>query len=249
MKLLWLGTSNDAGTYLPDSQRAPQLAAAELGRLLETDVEVVARGSWPTRRLPSVVESWVERYQPDLVFLKVTAYPFCYESVPLKIERKLGWVGKPVADLGLKAANIGWLASNPAFHVARRLAQRTIGGVSPFEPEEVLERMSSCIRTIVRRENIALLVRGPRGTNDYGSSSRARRRSATRRAFVDDSLSELCSELHVTYAGRETRSEVTWKATTLGDRVHYDEKEQKLGARGVVPWLLRAWEEQQPRVC
>jgi hypothetical protein len=122
------------------------------------------RSIWPTAELPSLIESWMVKHHPDLVFMKVVSYWFCYESVPLKVERKLGRLGKPVADAGVKAADTGWLASNPLFHAGRRLAQRTIGAVSPFEPQEVLERMSAFIRQVLRSENTALLVKGPGGT-------------------------------------------------------------------------------------
>jgi len=244
MKLLWLGTSNDVDGHLPEEQRAPALMAKQLSETLGLEVDFVARTIWPTEKLPSLVESWMEKHEPDLVFLKVVPYWFCYESVPLKLQRKLGRVGGPLASAGLKAADIGWLASTPLFHAGRRLAQRTIGGATHFEPVEVAERIESCIRVILRNEDAALLVRGPRGATDYYSGERARVRSEARRKSVHQALKSLCEELHVVYMGVEAARYKGHTTSALGDRVHFDMSEQSIEVAEHAPWFIQAWEQQ-----
>src|SRR6185503_12628403 len=95
------------------------------------------------------------------------------------------------------------IAHRGAFHVARRWAQRTIGGATYFEAEQVLEVMTRCIRTIVQHEQTILIVKGSRGSRDLAASDGARRRGEERRLAVHRGLQALCSELHVDYFGTE----------------------------------------------
>ena len=129
---------------------APALAAEALGQELGTPVDVVARAIWPSPKLPSLVERWMDEEEPDLVLMRSRPYAFLYESVPLRIERALGPVGKPVARAGLKAADSPLLAHNAAFHALRTLGLRTIGGVTTYTPQEVVAVLEACVRVIIR---------------------------------------------------------------------------------------------------
>jgi len=246
MKLLWLATSNEAEGYLPEEERIPFIVKARLAELLETKVAIEVRAVWPNRRLPSLVESWMAKHEPDLVLLQPSSCSSNYASVPLMLERKLGRLGKPFANAGLKAADIGWLSSQPLFHAGRRLLQRTVGGATHFEPEEVLSRFSACARIILRSEATALLVRGPRGANDYYSTARQRRHGEARRRFVSEGLQDLCNDLHVTFDGLDSPRYEKRVGPRVGDRVHLAAPENIVAANDITQWLLKAWTQLHP---
>jgi hypothetical protein len=246
VKLLWFGTSNDGGGYLTEAHRAPHGVSRALSVALEMPVETTVRTIWPDERLPGLVEHWLADMEPDLVFIKLASYWTCYESVPLKIRRRFGWAGRPVVEAGRKVAGVGWVASSRAAQVGRELALRTIGGEAHFEPEEVVERVTTCIRTVLQNENSALVVNGPRHVNSFGRSEKARRRAEPRRRYVHRALRDLCGELHVVYLGVKNPQFETRTLATFGDRVHFDEAHQQSEVERLVPALLTAWRQQHP---
>lgn len=225
MKYLRFGSSNDGRAEVPAELRRAAIVEQRLSEALGEPVESVVRQAWPDERLPGLVARWMDEFRPDLVLLPVNSFSFNYESVPLKIERRLGPLGKPIAHLGWKAAETPAIAHRGAFHSARRLAQRTIGGATYFEPEQVLEVMAKCVRTIVQHEQAILIVKGSRGSRDFSVSDGARRRSEERRLTVHRGLQALCGELHVDYFGTDTPRYAEAGAepgSMIGDRFHYD---------------------------
>ena len=104
----------------------------------------------------------MDEEQPDMVFLRVVTYWTSYESVPLKIQRKLPWLGKPITDASLKAAATNWLASTRAFHWGRTFAHTVIGGVPALEPSETVDRTSLSVRAILPHEDGTLTTLGDR---------------------------------------------------------------------------------------
>lgn len=225
MKYLRFGSSNDGRAEVTAEERRAAIVEKRLSEALGEPVETMVRQAWPDERLPGLVARWMDEFQPDLVLLPVGSFSFNYESVPLKIERMLGPVGRPIARLGLRAAETPAIANRGAFHALRRFAQRTIGGATYFEPEQVLEVMTSCIRTIVQHEHAILIVKGSRGSRDWAVNDRSRRRSEERRVLMHRELQALCNELHVDYFGAETPRYLDPEAapgSTIGDRFHYD---------------------------
>ena len=247
MKILWFGSSNDAGNFLEPSERVPFLAARRLSEELGIDFEVETRKMWPTARMPDLVERWLKEVQPDLVVLTAVTFWVSYESVPLKIQRRLGRLSKPITAGGVRASKMGWLSSTSAFHATRKLAHRTIGGVTHFETDEVLERMSAAIRLILRDEGTALYVRGPRGGSDYHGFEKARIRSEERRQRLHQGLRSVCQDLHVVYDGNDVPLYKVHNAEHLGDRLHTTAAEQPLRVEGLLPFLIQAWDQQHAR--
>lgn len=246
MKILWLGTSNDTEGYLPKEQRRPFMVARDLADILGTEIQVESRKIWPSAILPQLVESWMEKHEPDMVLLQIANFSFAYESVPLQLERKLGVFGRPFASAGLKAADTGWLSSNRVFHAGRRLAQRTIGGATHFEPDEVVERISACIRVVLRRENTALLVRGPQGSTDYSATEKRRLRAEARRLVVNKGLRDICDELHVVCALYDVPRYEARTGERVGDGIHFQGSENVVEAAVIVPQLVKAWAQLHP---
>jgi hypothetical protein len=242
MKLLWLGTSNDRYGEMPEEARAYRVAAGVLAEAAGEAVEVILKRAWPSPELPGIVESWMKRYQPDAAWLQVNNFSFCYESVPLKIERKLGRLGKPVAGAGVKASKVPWVASNAAFRGARRAAQLTIGGVTNFEPEDVIASIGETIRVIIRHEGVVLGVRGPTNQVHYYPSRRAAERAERRRQQVHTAIRAICRELHVEYVGLDRPGYVAGKVPTLADQVHQDVEAQRLAGLTEGKALASAWQ-------
>jgi hypothetical protein len=241
MKLLWMGNSGNAFGAVPEESRSHSVAARILSEAAGEPVEVILKRAWPTPDFPSIVERWMGRYEPDAAFIHVPAYWFMYESVPLKLERKFKRVGKPLGDAGLRAAKVPWLAGTPVFRAGRKLAQLTIGGATNFEPEQVVESVSAALRVMVRSEDLALVVRGPRNAVDFSASRRRRAWGEARRQIVERSLRELCEDLHLVYYGSETSMAGIEERTQLFDGLHSDEADHiRLGeTHGAL--LAQAW--------
>ena len=242
MRLLRLGNSYDTDPNIATESNKASVADRILSGGTGESVETTIRVIWPDPGLPDLVDSWLERYQPDLVLLVVSSYWFTYVSVPLKVERMFGRFGKPLARAGLRAAATPWLAHNPAFRLARRAAIASVGGTTNFTPEQVVESMEACIRRIVARERIGLAVRGPRVAFAADGTEKTRRWAEGRRAAVDREISEFCQKLHVEYIGYSVgASPLDNPDAFQGDLVHstVDAHEEQGTREGDA--LLRAW--------
>ena len=245
MRFLLLGTSNDIDGFLPEEQRLPAILQRRLEATVGEKVTAEARNAWPSERLTERVEQWMDESEPDLVLFKTNTFAFAYESVPLKLRRKFGRVGESVANAGRRSTEIGWLASNPAYHAGRRFAMRVIGGATNFTPEEVVERMESAIRIILRREEAALVVRGPMAKPEYLVGRGGRARGNSRRDAVDQGLAKVCRDLHVSYLATDRVNELG-SAGRLGDQMHLSPAALDIDADELMPFLIEAWAELHP---
>ena len=222
------------------------MLAEEAGEPVETIVRVI----WPSPVLPDLIERWMEQYQPDFVSLKVSPYWFTFESVPLKLQRKLGPIGAPMASMGLKAADTPWLAHNAVFRAGRRLALNTIGGVTHFTPEEVIGVMDACVRRVLRHEGVVLEVRGPLAADRAGSGRAREARLEARRLAVHLAMKRMCADLHIHYTGRDGPAPVDRDAGIHGgDQLHLNaeghrRKGEEEGLAYVAAW--RAAHGQHP---
>jgi len=203
MRVLRLGNSDDLTAGIPDESRAWRIAGELLAEAAGEPVETIVKPIWPEPELPGLVGGWLDEYEPDLVFLKVTWFWYGYESVPRRLERLLGPVfGKPLAKGGLAAAGNPRLAHNRAFKLGRRAAHRVIGGDTPFNSHHVLEVMEACIRRVVAKESIGLVVKGTGSArHDEGALSGFYDRFTERRHEVEGGIERLCKQLGVVYIG------------------------------------------------
>lgn len=228
MRILGLLNSNVRGGDAKIAEQAlfPSRMRGPLSDALGETVEITARVAWPSPLLPSVAERWMHEVQPDLVVFPISSFWFLYESVPVRLERKLGFSGRCISSLSLKAAATPWLAHNAAFQSMRRTAQRTIGGSAHFEPDEVIEVATATIRTLLRQERSYLLVIGPSGGDDWATDEASAGRIAARRAHVEGALNALCRSLHIEYwdTGTMSRMRDARPRSLQGDRLHLDEE-------------------------
>lgn len=242
MRILRLGNSEDISPGLEDQQRAWYIGARELEAAIGEPVEIVVRPIFPTPDLPQLVRKWIDEAQPDLVFLKVTWYWYGYESVPRRIERLLGRAGKPIAKAGLNAAAKPGLAHNRTFRFGRRMAHRIIGGDTQVPTSQVLRVMEECIRTIIARENIALVVKGTGdGRREEEGLQGYFGRFQKRREEVEGSIERLCKELHVPYTGTR-RNQSLPSEKPSADLIHRGASAHERMGRNEAAAMLEAWQ-------
>ncbi|MEP6872146.1 MAG: hypothetical protein ABI939_09910, partial [Anaerolineaceae bacterium] len=147
MRILRLTNSSDLHAGVAPELRASSVMERVVGEATGETVESMVRAIWPTPGLPDRVGRWIESYKPDVVFLRATSFWCTYESVPLRIERRLGRLGKPVARTGLRLGDRTWLVERRSFKLARQAVVRTIGGDPHFTPEQA----SGVVAEVLRR--------------------------------------------------------------------------------------------------
>lgn len=205
LKVLWLSNSNDnaARGEIATSARRPELMAARLQEAIGRPVELVVKPIRPDGRLPDLVERWLDAEDPEVVWLNVAAYWFTYESVPRRVERLLGRTGKALAEAGDRAARDPRFANSRAYRTLRRLVQAVVGGDTPMTPQEVFANVERTARLIARREQVTLIIEGPRGRNNFFATQRAARRGERRRLWMHRRLDGLARQLRCRYHGSD----------------------------------------------
>jgi len=218
VKILRLTNSNDV---LSTTNR-PEALREALQEFLGEPVEIVVKPLWPTENIADVVEKWVAKEQPDVVWVGLVNYWYEYMSVPKRMERLFGRFGKQASDLGFKAADAQWLSNNFAFRTARRALQRTIGGDSHFTPEQVVERMEAIARRVLRSEGVVLAMWGPNAYTNYAISKRAEKRGEEKRQYIRRNMQRIADALHFEYfSNPEPAWKVDGKPEFAKDHFHY----------------------------
>lgn len=227
LRILRLTNSDDLNEAIPPELRAQALAAKVIEARIGEPVETITRVIWPDPELPDIVESWLERYQPDCVFMRAASYWVTYESVPLRLQRRgyrgTGWL----ARLGGAAGANSRLASSAPFRVVRRVAVRIIGGDTYFTPEEAAATVGATLRRIVVRESLVTVVRGPFNAHNSGGTKAGLARSKDRNRQFDSLLASFCGELHVPYVSVHHLADPRAQG---GDEVHLNAEAQRMFA-------------------
>lgn len=225
MKVLRLSNSDDLNEAVPVDERVGNVAGRTMSEEIGLPVETVTRAIWATDDLPDRVEKWLDQYQPDFVFMKVNWYWYGYESVPLRLERLLGSrLGKPLARLGVRAAESPTIGTKRPFMTARRYAHRVIGGDSPFSSEHVIVVMEATIRRIIAHEHVVLLVKGTGRRDGHDDPGTWYYAPALRKkiAHVEDALRETCATMHVAWTdiAAQGRLDPADRNMARGDGIH-----------------------------
>jgi hypothetical protein len=240
MKLLRLGNSTDMDANIPEKERSAWLSAQVFAEATGELPEMTVRSIWPTAQLPERVEAWLDEYEPDLVFFLVNAFWFTYPSVPLRLRRLFGPSGDAVSRLGFKIGRNPTFTRRRLFQFLRRWTVRAIGGDTHFTPESVLATVEACMRTIVAREDVVLVVRGPLASHGIEVGGRTQRRSDAAWRQVDSGLRKLCASLHVEYAGLDTPLD-TRGSLSAADLVHPDAAGHRYRAEMEGMLMARGW--------
>lgn len=244
MKLLRIGNSDDTHGPLEPHERTWHIVQQRLQEAIGEPVETVLKAAWPNEAYADVIERWVEKERPDAVFLAVSSYWVSFPSAPLRLQRSRLPGAPVVGRLALRAAGSPRVAHNTPFRLARRLALRTVGYGYYLEPADAAARVEEAIRRIIRREEIALAVRGPRQLG-IPLPPRLRDESGTRFRELDSRLADICSRLHVLYRrpdgdGRPAPEELQ------SDLIHLNARGHARRAEGEFDLMYRAWRTLHP---
>lgn len=238
VKILRLTTSNDTVHQGPESRVGwlQRLGEERLGEPLE----IVSRAVWPDARLPAAAEKWIEREQPDIVWLVLQSFWFEYLSVPKRLERKFGRVGKVASEAGFKAADKPLVANNFAFRQGRKLLQRTIGGDPHFAIDPLFETIEGLARVSLRNEGRQFVVWGPFSYHRYWTTTRQRDEALAWRTELIRRIRALAGDLHF-YAEASDRPfwETERKRVLHGDQFHMGVEEQRELAERELELLAR----------
>lgn len=225
MRVLFLGSSNDTGNWVAPTQKKHVMAGNRLETDLGEPVEWVVKGIWPTEDLPQHLAGWVEDSQPDVIYINTGSYWFLYRSVPLRVKRLLGRLGGETAgNAGFRVARSERWAHNAVFRGIRKALQETIGGDTHFTTQQVVNRVTECIRVAARAEGAVVVVKGPHGKVRHSVRERRFRKDEAERLKLHYALEQLCAQLHVTYDGvgeGGVRDQPAYqRGTTTGDGLH-----------------------------
>lgn len=242
MKVLRLGQSDQRIGGVPEHARTWYVAGEVLARATGEPVETVLREIWPEPSLPDLVDRWIERYQPDLVFMKTNDYWVCTQSVPLRLQRKFGRPGKSAGALGKRMADAPRIAHTRLFKAGRLAMLRTIGGDRYFEPEDVVATLEACLRRIVAHEAVVPVVSGSVGMLHPPYGWGGERQAIARRTAVHEGMARVCAQLHVAYTGRAgVISKDEYAGLIGGDGLHRNEAGQRAAGQAEGEQMVRAW--------
>lgn len=225
MRLLRLTNSSDTYEGVPEVQRAHRIADDLFTELTGEPVEPVLKLFWPDASLPDVVERWVARYEPDVVFMRASMVWVAYESVPLRLERRLGRLGRPLARLGFKVGGNETMTRTAAFRKARSWALRTIGGDTHFEPEEVTANVAETFRRVLKREAVIPALCGPGFAREASGTTKGRERAARRNSELHLRLGAMADSMRIPYSSARMEFDAThlapdgWHTGVVGQRV------------------------------
>lgn len=239
VKILRLTNSNDVASHLPASQLSAAIADETIARLTGERPETTVRVIWPGPELPSIVRGWLERYDPDVVFLRSSSFWVCYESVPLRFQRRFGPVGRRVGALGLRVGGHPSVSSHPLARNIRQYAVRTIGGDTYFTPAEATAHVEATLRTILAAESMVPALRGPSHVLNSARNHAGYLRAYERILDFERRLATLCTSLHVSYVS--ARGPAADSESFLPDQTHDDLPTQRIFGELEGRAIAEAW--------
>lgn len=213
MRILRLTNSDDMMSATPEAERTPALIGQRFTCATGEPIDWTVRVIWPSPELPDIIDSWIERYEPDVVQLGINGYWYIYRSVPLKLQRQFGPIGAKIGGLGLKAGDIPWITRTRGYHWTRAALLKTVGGATYFSPQEIRQLTETLARRILRHEQVTLMVKA----NLWPWASDPRRD-----LWMYLRLTELCAELHVPLLATDPRTvdHDFFLAMEAADRLH-----------------------------
>jgi hypothetical protein len=174
------------------------------------------------------------------VFLWINSYWFTYESGARIFERRLGRFARRFIGLEKQVAARPALNQNPAYKGLRRLAVTTIGGSVFVEPQDLLPKVETWIRRVLRHEEITLVVRGAVPPMHMGASPLGRSRSVRRYLEMDTAVQALCQKLHVEYMASPPHDSGK-PELFLRDRFHFNAAGHAILGQIEAEAMVRAW--------
>ncbi len=247
VRLLRLTTSIDVYGTVPPELRAPQLVEDELSAAIGRPVQTTLKVIWPRESMEAIVRRWLRQYRPDLVLIIVTPYWFAFESVPLKLERRKGFM-KPLAAIGKKTATTRVVGFSRVFRRVRSVAHATIGGATHYEPDHVIAEVEKYVRAVRENPELPVAVYGLPASDFSGAGLNRRLEWArARRLKVYRALTAFCAAQGVpSQTGDEEVPADEWRSYREPDGVHINEAGHRRLANHQLPVLIQAWRQWHP---
>jgi hypothetical protein len=227
VKILRLTNSDDFNERVPPEQRAAAVTERVVRELLGEDVETVMRVFWPGPALADIVDSWLDRYEPDVVLVRTSSYWVTYESMPVRLERRVPLVGAALAKVAAEAGENKGFSYGPLGPVVKRFAARIVGGDPHFTPEEVGGYLGQMMRRVAAREGMVVVMRGPVNAFDVRNTPKSLQRSISRRNRLDSVCQQICNDLRVPFVSAESLR----ANARMGDGVHTSPEGQEVTGR------------------
>lgn len=109
--------------------------------------------------------------------------------------------------------------------------------------------MEACVHRILAREEVTLVVRGPRSPFAAEGNARAKRRAEELRVNVHKRMADLCRELHVEYTGWDSAAAPQDVSDRYqGDLVHMTPAVHAEVGEMEAKAMVRAWQATHPAV-
>lgn len=244
IRLLRLSNSNEIRPFVPAEEQSIGIAAAALRAASGREVEVTVRALWPDPSLGEAVERWVDRFEPDIVSVWASAHPFTYELLMLGLERRIGPLARPLVGIANRAGGQPGVVNNRAWRAARRVVAGSGLATPALEPLATAKALEDALRRIARREDVAIVVRGPQLSALSWDDPASRERGERRRLVVHRHLAEICRQLHIAYIGEEDGRPFRDRAELfLPDGLHATARWHAEMAEGEAPAIVAAWQE------
>ena len=222
MRILRLSHSGDTHPGVPEAKRSFSLTAQAIEAATGEPVETTCRVVWPRREVPDLVDSWIERYRPDIVIFWLNCYWFTYLNIPeygRSTPRVLKAVGRLAKRVHLKKAVVSRAAT-----LRLRVLDSQVRGRESFEPRQVIALSEAVIRRVLQHEEVSLIVRGSEWSSPVHSPAVATTaipaRAEGRRLAVHREVGGLCERLHVPYFGVEDGLQYARDGLLCPDSIH-----------------------------
>ncbi|MGH2633850.1 MAG: hypothetical protein ACRDG3_10610 [Tepidiformaceae bacterium] len=247
VRILRLGTSDDQNPSVPEHDRAPAVCERTFSEAVGESAETAIRRIVPNLDAPEVVERWLARYEPDCVVLVISSVWCSYKTAAYRMQSTWPRPVQPLANAVQRWGGRTASSNGLVLQAGRKVARRLVGVSARFLPDDVVSVTEACIRTILRHEDIVLVVRGPVTRYPGDGSDHARLRLEKLRSQVEDGLDTACKTLHVEYLARDPKAPQRDDELFLPDGVHCNAVEH--GRRGTREGaaLAAAWQRVNSR--
>ena len=238
MHILRLSHSGDTFPGVPEEARSASITARAIQAATGQPVETTSRHLWPAQELPDLIESWIARYQPDVVIFWVNCYWFTYLNLP---EARSS--GRPIVKAAGRLAARARLKKAVVYSAGKLRRQVLVwrgAGREFFEPEDIIALSGDVIRRILQHEQVSLIVRLDGPTPTILNRSMIARAEA-RRLVMHRALDTLCEQLHVPYIGLEDGIDYIRQGYLYKDGLHSSEKDHVRMAAEETAAILKVW--------
>jgi hypothetical protein len=196
VKILRVSYSMDFWREVPVDQRVPAILERMLAERTGEETEVHVRGPRLRPESDKMLDEWLHDIEPDICIIHANPFWYAFESPAVQLRRSRGPL-RSAGTLARKASETKWLRGTPVYGIAKRVAQKAVGGSYLLETDQAIRVYTYWLRAILRREVIVPGLFGPTGVILYDPDRARWDRMEARRVKVSRALAATCDELQV----------------------------------------------------